>query len=455
MHQHQLRHSGNRASNIFGSPSTSVAPVESLVFTLTITSEDAQMVVLPLVSGGTYDFDIDWGDNSTVDAITAYDQEQVTHAYPSTGEYEVTITGTITGWGTVQYQAGSNGFANALTSITSWGPLLFTNIGAYFRFCTALTSIPTTQPILTGITNLSNMFGGCTLFNQDIGDWDVSSVTNMQGMFNAAPAFNQDIGDWDVSGVTTMSSMFNGASIFNQNIGSWDVGAVGNMSLMFQNATAFNQDIGSWDTSAVTTMSGMFRLAAAFNQAIGTWNVELVQNFSSMFRDATSFNQTLSGWDILAATNLSSMFQGATAFNQPVGNYFVPSSVTNMASMFESATSFNSAVGFGGDTGNVANMSKMFKNAVNFQNATALTFAEIGGWNISNVTNMSEMFSGVYLLIDNYDALLNGWADYPTYGNTVKQGVVFHGGDSNYSAEDAHAWLTDTNSWSITDLGPF
>ena len=43
------------------------------------------------------------------------------------------------------------------------------------------------------------MFYSNHRFNQDIGDWDVSSVTDFGDMFNRATAFNQNIGDWDTS----------------------------------------------------------------------------------------------------------------------------------------------------------------------------------------------------------------------------------------------------------------
>jgi hypothetical protein len=69
------------------------------------------------------------------------------------------------------------------------------------------------------VTDMDGMFER-TPFNQDIGNWDVSSVTGMYAMFNQGHSFNQDIGNWDVSGVTGMYAMFNQGHSFNQDIGN-------------------------------------------------------------------------------------------------------------------------------------------------------------------------------------------------------------------------------------------
>ena len=52
---------------------------------------------LPLVSNGTYNFFVDWGDNSN-DTITSWNQPETNHTYSSSGTYIINITGEINGW---------------------------------------------------------------------------------------------------------------------------------------------------------------------------------------------------------------------------------------------------------------------------------------------------------------------------------------------------------------------
>jgi surface protein len=107
------------------------------------------------------------------------------------------------------------------------------------------------------------MFGGCGLFNQDLGSWNVSSVTNMSYMFNQTTSFN------------------NGGS---SSINGWDVSNVVNMQGMFQSATAFNQNIGSWNVSNVTNFISFMLLktdldysAANLDSIYNTWSTLTLQ----------------------------------------------------------------------------------------------------------------------------------------------------------------------------------
>ena len=189
------------------------------------------------------------------------------------------------------------------------------------------------------VTDMSDLFSGCTTFNDDISRWDVSKVTNMEEMFEWAKEFNQPIGDWDVSKVTNMKGMFHYAYKFNKPIGDWNVSNVTNMQEMFCEAKAFNQRIGDWDVSKVTNMSTMFQDAFEFNRPIGKWNVSNVTDMSWMFvltesfDEPVGFNQPIGDWDVSKVTNMEQMFAGATAFNQYIRNWNV-SNVTNMEDMF-------------------------------------------------------------------------------------------------------------------------
>jgi surface protein len=57
-----------------------------------------------------------------------------------------------------------------------------------------------------------------------------------------------DITDLDTSNIRDMSNMFYGCSDFDQNINSWDVSNVTSMSNTFAMALYFNQPLGNWDT---------------------------------------------------------------------------------------------------------------------------------------------------------------------------------------------------------------
>ncbi len=274
---------------------------------------------------------------------------------------------------------------------------------------------------------MSSMFKGASAFNQNIStsgnSWNTAAVTNMAGMFGGASSFNQDIGSWNTAKVTDMHDMFWGASSFNQDIStsgnSWNTAAVTNMAGMFGKASSFNQDIGSWNTAKVTDMSSMFKGASAFNQNIGSWNTAAVTNMISMFLGASSFNQDIGNWNTAAVGNMSSMFENATAFNQDIGNWNT-AAVTNMNSMFAYATAFNQ---------------------------------DIGDWDVSLLNNAEDMFLDAKLSTTNYDALLIGWN-----GQTLQNGVSFHGGDSTYCTDEAKAARINmvnplSDDWDITDGG--
>jgi surface protein len=303
--------------------------------------------------------------------------------FPTAGTYRVWIDA-----GLDRIAFNNGGDKQKLLTIERWGTDAWTSMAGAFHGCSNLTYSATDAPDLTGLTNMSYMFAGCSLFNGDIGAWDVSWVTDMTSLFSGASSFDQDIGAWSVNWVTSMTSMFEGATAFNQNIGMWNVGSVTEMVNMFKGASAFNQDIGTWSVGTVTSMAGMFEGATSFNQDITNWDMISLTNVSNMFRGATSFNQNIGNWSIFfGASDLSGMLDGATAFNQNLGNL-----------------------------------------------------------NITNAASMDRMLDGTGISLARYDSTLLGWAS-----QFLPYGVMFSADGLEYCAgSEARLTFINTNGWTIS-----
>ena len=65
------------------------------------------------------------------------------------------------------------------------------------------------QILPPNVTNLNNMFSGCTSFNQPLNTWNTGKVINMSYMFYNCTKFNQDLSKWCVSLITSIPNSFN------------------------------------------------------------------------------------------------------------------------------------------------------------------------------------------------------------------------------------------------------
>ncbi|BFP39695.1 hypothetical protein FGF1_05400 [Flavobacteriaceae bacterium GF1] len=478
------------------------------------TSED-NSITIPLT--GTYDVDVGndgtwdlFGEtNATTVDITLYPNPKNNNINYTAGEIQLAIRNAASGAGNLtRIYFNNRNDRQKLLSVDQWGSsIAWSTMHRAFHGCTNVEVKATDAPDLGSVTNMGQMFSGCTklrgttgfsswntahvtsmvgmfadasAFNGDISSWNTGSVTDMSWMFWNATAFDKDIGSWNTSNVTNMSNMFNGATAFDADIGSWETDNVADMSYMFSGATAFDQDMGSWNTSTVTTMRGLFQEATAFDQDIGSWNtgnvtimdqlfykatafngdigswnVAKVINMGAMFNGATTFNQDISSWNTINVTNMGGMFNGATAFNQSLGSWNVDK-VTNMGSMFSGATAFDKNIG-SWDVGNVINMGSMFSNATTFNQ-------NIDSWETAKVTNMGSMFSGATA----FNADIGLW----DVGSVTNMQSMFSGATAfdqdigswnvvkvtNMSGmfDKATAFNTDISSWdvgSVTNMG--
>jgi len=451
---------------------------------------------LPLVSTGSINFLIDWGDNST-DTITTFNQAQTTHTYSSAGTYTIKIAGIIKG-----FQFNNGGDRLKFLEVKNWGCLNVNAAAAFFN-CTNMTCTAVDAPRVTA-TSFLRMFSGCNAFNGAIGNWDISTVTSLEEAFQTTAIFNQSVNNWNTSNVTNMVRTFGGALLFNQPLNNWNTSKVTNMAVMFggafggPGARAFNQDIGNFDLSKVTGTNNMFAGAWAFNNggspSIDNWNTSLVTNMGDMFNGCSNFNQPIGNWNTANVTNMAGMFAYASKFNQNIGNWNVgkvtnmffflgfnpfnnggsssienwnTSNVTNMALMFYH-TGFNQPIGVW-NVGKVTSMDNMFR-------ATPFNHP-IGNWDVSKVTNFSSMwwsnnsfnqdignwnpiaattFANFLanrgpISTSNLDSIYINWSQ-----ESLKSNVNANFGSAKYSTSGAagRSTLIDTFGWTIVDGGP-
>ena len=230
-----------------------------------------------------------------------------TYRYTPTEDGELLVEAGPEGVSSIRMQEYGQelGSCEALLRVEQFGTVQWGSMKNAFFYCKNMDfakGIDT--PDVSQVTNMENMFCGCSAFNQPLNNWDVGLVTNMENMFYGCSAFNQPLNNWDVSKVTNMEDMFHGCTSFNQPLNNWDVSKVINMQRMFVGCTPFNQPLNNWDVSQVTNMGDMFSGCTSFNQSLNNWDVSKVTYMRDMFSGCTSFNQDLGMWKLESCQEL-------------------------------------------------------------------------------------------------------------------------------------------------------
>lgn len=394
-------------------------------------SSNSDQVTLPLESGGTYSFEVNWGDGNS-DTITAWDQSEVTHTYSAEGEYTITITGTIDGW-----RFNDTGDRLKLLSVTSWGDLTLGNNNSYFKGCSNLTSIPIGLD-LSGTLDFISAWQNCssltsfplldtsngTAFNDT---WhDCSSLTSFPLLdvsagtsFKDAWRNNSSLTSFpllNTSNGTAFTSAWRGCS----SLTSFPL-------LDVSNGTSFNS---TWyDCSSLTSFPLL--------------DVSSSGNFGSAWRN----NSSLTSFPLLDTSN-------GIAFN---GAWYLCSSLTSFPLLDVSAgTTFNDTWRNNSSltTFPLLDVSSGTSFVNTWWSCSSLTqLAEDFGLKLGAMLNGSSCFNGVTLDTDEYNQLL---VDIESVNSNSS--VSFHGGNSEYSSgppdgESARAALIADHSWTITDGG--
>ena len=320
----------------------------------------------------------------------------------------------------------------------------------------------------------------------DNGEYDGVLLT-----YTRAPSYNNsctyngvEIKNWDVSQITDFSQVFSGANDqclqhFNADISSWDVSQGTNFYYMFLLAREFNQDISSWrphPNLPTGTFYSMFAEAYAFNQNLDDWGL-VNHGTANMFTKTYSlthrpywytaeafhscFNETGCG---TCGQRLHSVLQGRDDLISQLGlqTYTVTCNEgfkANVAStscsselcvddnliccenpaVFTDTDTLRAAVrdpsccdnGEYGDFGTVT-------RDPSYDNSCTYNGVEIKDWDVSQITDFSQVFSGANdQCLQHFNADISSW--------DVSQGTNFE-----YMFAGAWAFNQDISSWDVS-----
>jgi hypothetical protein len=110
-------------------------------------------------TGGVFDYYVDWGDGSEIENVTS--STSPTHTYPSTGQYEIKITGSFPRL----YINDNATHRGKLLKVLSWGDVNFRTFQNAFFGCNNLSELPNGS--ITGADSVSasafeQAFRGCS-----------------------------------------------------------------------------------------------------------------------------------------------------------------------------------------------------------------------------------------------------------------------------------------------------
>jgi len=217
-------------------------------------------MIIPLVSGESYDFIINWGDG-TIESFTSSVLTNVTHVYSSGGVFDIKITGTFP-----RIFFNNGGDRLKVLDITNWGNIVWSSMENAFYGCANLTGTYTDSPDLSLVIRCTGMMRACAVFNGLIDPWDVSNVQFLNTVFFGCGMLDKSPSSWDVSSVTALGNAF-AFTAMDPDLSSWQIQNCGNFTTWLNSSSlsTANYDLMLNAYSLLSVQSG-----AAFG--VGTTN---------------------------------------------------------------------------------------------------------------------------------------------------------------------------------------
>ena len=298
-------------------------------------ASDGDSITLPILSGYTYNFTVDWGDGNT-DTITDFNDTAKSHTYATAGDYIVTISGTMPSW-----SFNNSGSQNEIIAVYSLGDMDWENLYAAFRACFNLEEFYSGEGAnTTNVTDLSYFLDSTIVMHTaDLSTMDTSNVTSMRQMFYHTRLLTDlNISNLDTTKVTNMREMFyRSDSLTSLDLSHFYTPQLADMHQMFTRMESLTSlDISNFNTTNVTSMYSLFyQMYSLTSLDLSSFDTSNVTNMYRMFADCRSLTSiNLSSFDISSVTNMELMFFKTYNIGSLDLSGFITTSLSNATGMF-------------------------------------------------------------------------------------------------------------------------
>lgn len=433
----------------------------------TVISSANNQYTLPTISGGTYNFEVSWGDGTT-SSIDSWDHADVVHTYPSPGVYDISITGTFEGIMFARHgddTVGGTGNVDArkLLEVKNWGQGTYLDLNArvdpWHPLSTPSNPLTDTEGLTGTNDKYSGVFDGCVNWNDVSGEkpnfkhipgidhpngtvsgniiangkfWGSSNNTRL---FRGCNSMGFDMSVWGPADEPFIGGANYGQ--FNKRAPSYEppglklnyhwtdanpnYGAYSRPQIYNADATGVHQNtVDTWDTtnwSVKTNNEGLrsYSLQASFGGLRG-FDGDVsglvkpgVENMYGCFSNNVSFTgKGIETWDTSTVTDFGTCFQNCNSLNKSFSHFTFSEEGANLNSMLYLCNIYNQSFS-DWDVKNITRTSRLVKDVPAYNNGgQAWTNAH---WKRN--TSFAEMFRNTQFNQDVSKWILPSSADVP------------------------------------------